>query len=158
MPEQLALDRVDVAQRERVQGGASHAADAGACGRVECAVQDLAREHGAGGGGRGGSSQGGRGGRFEAWGEEQRGAEGVGRGDKGDGGGDGRWRRDGGGEQRVNEVVVLVGVGVGRCFDADGDLGGDEFLLLGWRLREELGCDFGFQCYEVFSESVCVVG
>lgn len=54
--------------------------------------------------------------------------------------------------------MVLVGVGVGRCFDADRDLGGGEFLLLGWRLREELGCDFGFQCYEVFSESVCVVG
>ena len=121
-------------------------------------MQDLARKHGAGGGGGGGSSQGGRGGRFEAWGEEQRRAEGVGRGDKGDGGGDGRWRRDGGGEQRVNEVVVLVGVGVGRCFDADGDLGSDEFLLPGWRLREELVCDFGFQCYEVFSESVCVVG
>ena len=54
--------------------------------------------------------------------------------------------------------MVLVGVGVGRCFDADGDLGSGEFLLLGWRLREELGRDFGFQRYEVFGESVCVVG
>ena len=38
VPEQLALDRIDVSQRERVQRGAGHAADAGARGRVERAV------------------------------------------------------------------------------------------------------------------------
>ena len=54
--------------------------------------------------------------------------------------------------------MVFVSVGVGRCLDADGDLGSGEFMLLGWRLREELGCDFGFQRYEVFGESICVVG